>query len=79
MSVDLGVGVAVMSAQKMPAAKMGHTPAIRPMAKTRFQRQDSTYPIEASGKQGRIERRTALQPSRMFLASLTHYSIIRIA
>jgi hypothetical protein len=26
MSVDLGVGVAVMSAQKMPAAKMGHTP-----------------------------------------------------
>jgi hypothetical protein len=26
MSVDYGVGVAVMSAQKMPAAKMGHTP-----------------------------------------------------
>jgi hypothetical protein len=49
------------------------------MAKTRFQRQDSTYPIEASGKQGRIKRRTALQPSRMFPASLTHYSMIRIA
>jgi hypothetical protein len=49
------------------------------MAKTRFQRQDSTCPIEASGKQGRIKRRTALQPLRMFPASLTHYSMIRIA
>ncbi|MDB2498171.1 hypothetical protein N9X90_03180 [Alphaproteobacteria bacterium] len=26
MSVDNGMGVAVMSAQKMSAAKMGHTP-----------------------------------------------------
>ena len=79
MSVDNGVGVAVMSAQKMPAAKMGHTPCYQTNGKTRFHGQGSTCPIGARYKQDRIKRRTAPQPSRMFPASLTHYSMIRIA
>jgi hypothetical protein len=36
MSVDNGVGVAVMSAQKMPAAKMGHTPCYQNNGKHGF-------------------------------------------
>ena len=59
MSVDNGVGVAVMSAQKMPAAKMGHTPCYQTNGKTRFQRQGSTCPIGARYKQDRIKRRPA--------------------
>jgi len=53
--------------------------AIRPMAKSWFKRQDRKCPIEARHKHDKIKRRTAPQPSRIFDASLEHYSMIRIA
>jgi len=53
--------------------------AIRPMAKSWVKRQDRKCPIGARHKQDRIKRRTTPQPSRMFDASLAHYSMIRIA
>ena len=68
MSADIGVSLAVMSAQKMFAAKMGHAPCHK-----------TNGEIEARDKHDKNKRRTTPQPSRMFDASLTHYSMIRIA
>jgi hypothetical protein len=53
--------------------------AIRPMAKSWFKRQDRKCPIGARHKNDKTKSRTAPQPSRMFDASLAHYSMIRIA
>jgi hypothetical protein len=79
MSVDSGAGVAVMSAQKPSAAKMGHASCHKTNAKSRFKRQDRKCPIGARHKHDKTKRRTAPQPSRIFDASLAHYSLIRIA
>jgi hypothetical protein len=68
MSVDSGAGVAVMSEQKMSATKMGHAPCHK-----------TNGEIEARDKHDKNKRRTTPQPSRMFDASLAHYSMIRIA
>jgi len=53
--------------------------ARRPMAKSWFKRQDRKCPIGARHKHDKAKRHTAPQPSRMFDASLAHYSVIRIA
>jgi hypothetical protein len=80
MSVDNGAGVAVMSAQKMPAAKMGHTPCYQTngkntVSKDRIAHAQLGQDINMTGSNAAPH----LQPSRMFPASLTHYSMIRIA
>jgi hypothetical protein len=49
------------------------------MAKSWFKRQDRKCPIGARHKHDKTKRRTAPQPSRIFDASLEHYSMIRIA